>query len=154
MKNWLKISVLGVEIIVFTLMVYFLIPATINLLSIVLWLIVFDTSTLFFHIDYIHYLPRLFPDLGFIAFWFIVWQVNKNLFSESENSQINFSFLWGLFINFLFFELYRDITLFINDTDWLNNENGSPLLLLFIIYSLFVIAGIYLFKKHKSVLGK
>lgn len=153
MRNWLKMTVLSVEIIIFTFAVYFSTFGIIDLLTKLLWVILFDTSV-FYHLDYSQYFENFLIVLGIMMVGFFVWKINKIIFTELEHSQINLVFSGILFACLLLAEVYRDISLFLYEPDWLNNENGSPLMMLVIVYTLFTIVGFYLYKKHKSILGK
>lgn len=153
MRNWLKMTVLGVEIIIFTFAVYFSTFGIIDLLTKLLWVILFDTSV-FYRLDYSQYFENFLIVLGIVTVGFFVWKINKIIFTKLEHSQINLVFSGILLAGLLLAEVYRDIRLFIEEPDWLNNENGSPLIMLLIVYSLFTIIGFYLYKKHKSILGK
>ena len=153
MRNWLKMIVLGVEIIIFTFVVYFLTFGIVDLFTKLLWVTLFETS-IFYYLDYSQYFENFLIILSVAMFGFFIWKINKIIFTKLEHFQINLVFSEILFTCLLLVELYRDIRLFIKEPDWLINENGSPIVILLIIYSLFTIIGFHLYKKHKSILGK
>lgn len=164
MKNWLSRILITVDLVFFVAVAYFLIPKLpILVMSIIYYSIhpIYYFNNFVDSFEYTHFKYYILSDciipLVLIVVGFLLFKVHKIIFQREEYSKIFLVFIWSVLIAFIFTELFYFIDFYQDEepAGGLSKIMVIQFTLLHVaVLFLSILGTFYLYKKHKSILGK
>lgn len=165
MRNRYGVILLFVDLVFFVTFVYFLIPVLAMVAPALVHFLLHPIHNIINYVDnfgYIHFKNVILPEFIIplvlsLVVGFILFKLHKTVFEKENQSKIFLVFTWSFLLLFIATELFY-FTDFYQDEEPAGGISKRMVIQITMTYVIVFlcsfVSAIYLYKKHKSILGK